>query len=257
MRRESRRGALQALYAFNAEIAGIRDRIRQPLPGEIRLQWWRDVHRCAGERGGRRQSGRRVRCLPPSASYGLPRSRVSELPRCADLRSLRRPDADADRSRRLLRRDGRGPDPACRDGARSQTLPRTMRNSRAGRVARRRSPACFACCRCIARAASAMSRRTFFPRSGTSPEEFLKGEGDGPPRAVAAMIALAREHLTAFEQERPACRTSCARHFCRWRRPSAAREDERPGESRPVGNVDLAAWRKHWLMFRRATRGWR
>ena len=32
-----------ALYAFNAEIASIRDRIREPLPGEIRLQWWRDA----------------------------------------------------------------------------------------------------------------------------------------------------------------------------------------------------------------------
>ena len=40
---EDKRAALLALYAFNAEIAGIRDRISEPLPGEIRLQWWRDV----------------------------------------------------------------------------------------------------------------------------------------------------------------------------------------------------------------------
>jgi phytoene synthase len=38
---EDKRGALAALYAFNAEIAKIRDVIRQPLAGEIRLQWWR------------------------------------------------------------------------------------------------------------------------------------------------------------------------------------------------------------------------
>ncbi|MGF9562019.1 phytoene/squalene synthase family protein [Neorhizobium sp. JUb45] len=36
-----KRDALAALYAFNAEIARIRDVIRQPLAGEIRLQWWR------------------------------------------------------------------------------------------------------------------------------------------------------------------------------------------------------------------------
>jgi 15-cis-phytoene synthase len=36
------RGALMALYAFNAEIARIRDVVREPLPGEIRCQWWRD-----------------------------------------------------------------------------------------------------------------------------------------------------------------------------------------------------------------------
>ncbi len=40
---EKHRGALAALYAFNAEIAAIRDRISEPMPGEIRLQWWRDV----------------------------------------------------------------------------------------------------------------------------------------------------------------------------------------------------------------------
>lgn len=33
---------LLALYAFNIETARIRDQITQPLPGEIRLQWWRD-----------------------------------------------------------------------------------------------------------------------------------------------------------------------------------------------------------------------
>ena len=40
---EDKRGAVAALYAFNAELARIRDIIREPLPGEIRLQWWRDM----------------------------------------------------------------------------------------------------------------------------------------------------------------------------------------------------------------------
>jgi phytoene synthase len=40
---EDKRGALGALYAFNAEIARVRDVVREPLPGEIRLQWWRDL----------------------------------------------------------------------------------------------------------------------------------------------------------------------------------------------------------------------
>lgn len=33
---------LFALYAFNAEIARVRALVREPLPGEIRYQWWRD-----------------------------------------------------------------------------------------------------------------------------------------------------------------------------------------------------------------------
>lgn len=37
------RRALLALYAFNAEIVRVRDQVSQPLPGEIRLQWWTDM----------------------------------------------------------------------------------------------------------------------------------------------------------------------------------------------------------------------
>ncbi|WP_037088612.1 phytoene/squalene synthase family protein [Rhizobium sp. CF080] len=40
---QDKRGALAALYAFNAELARVRDVVREPLPGEIRLQWWRDL----------------------------------------------------------------------------------------------------------------------------------------------------------------------------------------------------------------------
>lgn len=44
------RGALYALYAFNAEIMRVREAAHQALAGEIRLQWWSDV--VAGERTG-------------------------------------------------------------------------------------------------------------------------------------------------------------------------------------------------------------
>ena len=41
--RADKREPLFALYAFNQDIGSIRDRAREPMPGEIRLQWWRDV----------------------------------------------------------------------------------------------------------------------------------------------------------------------------------------------------------------------
>ena len=44
-----KRGPLAALYAFNAEIARVRDLVREALPGEIRLQWWRDLLEGAAE----------------------------------------------------------------------------------------------------------------------------------------------------------------------------------------------------------------
>ena len=38
-----RREALLALYAFNYEIARVRETVTQPMLGQIRLQWWREV----------------------------------------------------------------------------------------------------------------------------------------------------------------------------------------------------------------------
>jgi phytoene synthase len=40
---ERHRRPLFALYAFNSEIARVREIAREPMPGEVRLQWWRDV----------------------------------------------------------------------------------------------------------------------------------------------------------------------------------------------------------------------
>jgi 15-cis-phytoene synthase len=38
-----KRPHLHALYAFNIEIARIRDVVSDPMPGEIRMQWWTDA----------------------------------------------------------------------------------------------------------------------------------------------------------------------------------------------------------------------
>src|ERR1044072_4740080 len=45
------RRALYALYAFNLEVARTRELAREPMPGEIRLQWWRDVLAGGGVEG--------------------------------------------------------------------------------------------------------------------------------------------------------------------------------------------------------------
>lgn len=44
----AQRRALLALYAFNVEIVRVREHIRQPIAGEIRLQWWSDMLAGAG-----------------------------------------------------------------------------------------------------------------------------------------------------------------------------------------------------------------
>src|SRR5882762_10470960 len=45
------RRALLALYAFNTEISRVREQVSQPLPGEMRLQWWTDMLAGSGHGG--------------------------------------------------------------------------------------------------------------------------------------------------------------------------------------------------------------
>jgi len=72
------RDALFALYAFNAEIARVRDLAREPMPGEIRLQWWREV--LSGERDGEAAAHPVAPALRETlARYNLPRGPLIEL----------------------------------------------------------------------------------------------------------------------------------------------------------------------------------
>jgi phytoene synthase len=45
------RRALLAVYAFNSEISRVRELVSQPLPGEMRLQWWTDMLAGSGHGG--------------------------------------------------------------------------------------------------------------------------------------------------------------------------------------------------------------
>ncbi|MEO7223921.1 MAG: phytoene/squalene synthase family protein [Devosia sp.] len=79
---EKARAAVTALYAFNADIASIRDRAREAAAGEIRLQWWHDAF--AGEgHGAVRANPLADALLDVVAEYGLP---VPALIRMIDAR---------------------------------------------------------------------------------------------------------------------------------------------------------------------------
>ena len=65
------REALTALYAFNADIASVRERAREPAAGEIRLQWWADALTGEGH-GAVRQNPLADALLSTIADYGLP-----------------------------------------------------------------------------------------------------------------------------------------------------------------------------------------
>lgn len=69
--KENARAAVQALYAFNADVAAIRDRAREPAAGEIRLQWWVDGLKGEGH-GNVRQNPIAAALLDAMAHYNLP-----------------------------------------------------------------------------------------------------------------------------------------------------------------------------------------
>lgn len=65
------RRAMLALYAFNVEIVRIRDQVSQPLPGEVRMQWWRDLLAAAAP-GGEEGTPVAAELLLALRTYGLP-----------------------------------------------------------------------------------------------------------------------------------------------------------------------------------------
>jgi phytoene synthase len=72
------RRPLLALYAFNVELRRVRDHVSQPLPGEIRLQWWRDL--IDGDaRGSVEASPVAAELMAAVSNHDLPRSELSQL----------------------------------------------------------------------------------------------------------------------------------------------------------------------------------
>jgi len=72
-----RRGLL-ALYAFNVEVSRVRTQVSQPLPGEMRLQWWTDL--LAGmEHGGAEGNPVAAELLLAIQAWRLPVGRLSRL----------------------------------------------------------------------------------------------------------------------------------------------------------------------------------
>jgi phytoene synthase len=72
------RGAVLALYAFNIEIARVREVVRDPLAGEIRLQWWTDAL-SGGGRGDVEANPVAAAVTTAMTRYGLPAQRLLAL----------------------------------------------------------------------------------------------------------------------------------------------------------------------------------
>jgi phytoene synthase len=252
---EAKRASLFALYSFNAEIAAIRDRIHEPLPGEVRLQWWRDV-----------LEGRAAAEGHPVASALLSAIREHALP-LATLRNY----LDA---RIFDLYDDPMPSRNDLEGYCGETASALIQL--ASLILDREASSQFAALAGHAGCAQAITGmlrlvpihrargQCYVPKdilaaAGTSPAEFLAVEGEASAaRAVTAMAALARDHLMTFEVGARALPQALRPAFL----PLALVGPYlRAIDKDPAGTLrrtaDIPVWRKHLLMLRRASRGWR
>jgi phytoene synthase len=250
-----KRDALLALYAFNAEIAGVRDRIHEPLPGEVRLQWWRDVI----DANGTEETGHPIadalkaaivgNHLPRSAFDNMLEARIFDLyddpmPSRTDLEGYCGETAAA-----LIQLAAMVLDPVAAPGFAELAGRAGCAQAITGLLLllplHRRRRQCFV-------------PADILSAAGTTPEGFVKGEGGAAAeRAVAAMIALARDHLNAFEKGAPALPVALRPAFLPLALTRAYLDKmDKAGRSPLSTTATLSTLRRHWLLLRHAMRGW-
>jgi phytoene synthase len=250
---EDKRGALFALYAFNAEIASIRDRIREPLPGEIRLQWWRD----AIARDEPQGHPLAETLLDAIRQHGLPRkafddhleARIFDLyddpmPGRTELEGYCGETASA-----LIQLAALVLDPSAAPAAADAAGHAGCAQAITGLI--RLIPLHRARGQCYV-------PKDVLSAAGTSPEAFVGGEDrEAAHRAVGAMAALAAEHLAKFEAEAAAIAQSLRPAFLPLTLSGAyLRKIARRRFDPLTKSVDISMLNRHWLMLRRAGSGW-
>jgi phytoene synthase len=247
---EDRRPALFALYAFDIEVARVRDLVREPLPGEIRLQWWRDAIAAAAPTGH-----------PVADALNDAIERWS-WPRAAFERLLE--------ARIFDLYDDPMPDRATLEGYCGETNSTMVQlaalaldgDAAISHAATAGHAGCAQAIAGLLRALPAHRARgqCYVPgdvlaAAGTNRDAFVSGsDEEAAKRAVAAMIALGCEHAEAFERGARALPAALRPAFL----PAAlarARLD-RIAAAPLVGGHGLSVIRRHWTMLRRATRGW-
>lgn len=248
-----RRPALHALHAFAIEVAGIRERISQPLPGEIRFQWWRDAI-AAGVPTGNPLADALIAAiarfeLPVAAFQNLLEARIFDLyddpmPSRTDLEGYLGETESALVQLAAL------------------VLDRESAPGAAG-------PAGHAGCAVgVANLLLALPRwrargQCYVPHDilsavGITPEEFVAGADDArSSAAVAAMVALGREHAAASARHAAALPAALRPAFMPAAIATLRLRQWRDAADLMSGNAtDVPAWRGHWALLRAASGRW-
>jgi phytoene synthase len=250
-----KRPFLFALYAFSREVARVRETVSEALPGEIRLQWWRDT--LQGEARGD------VRANPVAAAlddaivrFRLPRQALVDLvdartfdlyddpmPSLSDLEGYAgETSSSLIRLASLVLADGA--DPGAADAAGHAGVAYAMTG--------------------LLRAFPWHARqgRLYLPadvlgRFGVSREDVVSGRGGpGLLGALAELRGIARRHLDQARALRSTITPASAPAFL----PvglveSYLKEMERRGYDPFRTAIDIPQWRRLWLLWRAARRG--
>ena len=245
------RDALNALYAFNIEIARVREKAREPMPGEIRLQWWREV--LSGERDGEAAAHPVAAALRETlARYNIAADRLIALIDAHAFDLYDEPMANAGRSGKLRRQDsrravcdGRGNSRAAGRGGSSADAPCRHRLFNRWHPARlagaRRAPAALSAAG-IAGAAWRSNREAIFARQAGAPLRAALGE---LRRHARRHLAAARAELDVAPPEiLPALLPAATVG-------PALRRMERRGYE-PFEVDQMPGWRRQWWLWRAA-----
>lgn len=253
---QDKRDALFSLYAFNAEIAGVRDRIREALPGEIRLQWWRDVlaaPEVAGE--GHPIAAALVETirkhnLPLPAFDNYLEARIFDLyddpmPSRGDLEGYCGETASA-----IIQLAALILDPEVAQAHADLAGHAGCALAITGLL--RLLPIHRARGQCYV-------PRDILAAAGLRPEDFLAAAPDSSARiAVEAMIALANDHLAAFAKKAPDLPSSLRPAFLPLALvPAYLAKLSRDPAAALKASLGFSELRRHWILLRVASSGWR
>jgi phytoene synthase len=243
------RAALHALYAFNVEVARVREVAHEPLPGEIRLQWWSEV--VNGERGEEAAAN-------PVASALLAvieRHRLA-VPALTALLDARRFDLYDDAMARLA-------DLEAYARKTSSTLFAFAAQILAGAEAEATDAVATSAGIAYAIAGlirafplHAARRQLYVPlelieRQGVESQDIFAGRSSKNLRAALAELqAVARRHLLAAHQQIATLPDAALPAFLPVAlvRPSLDRLARRD----PFAPAELSPWRRQWLIWRAA-----
>ena len=247
-----RRGALFTLCAFDSEIGSVRDRAREPMPGEIRLQWWREV--LAGERANEAAANPVASALLDTiAHFALPAEPLQEL---IDAHSF---DLYGDPMPTLAALEGYGrkTEAAIFTVASGILTGRDDRGTAAEHAGLAR--AITGILRGLARHAS--RGQGYLPmdvldRHGARIEDILAGQATPALHgALAELRAEARRHVAAFEESLTQLPPAAVPAFLPVALvPGYLAAMERPGYDPFRTAIEIPQWRRQWTLWRAARR---